>query len=131
MTTLRSQDASGAWPDVEQTTAAWVMHTTPEDGATFVLRDTPVLLRVSHAVEPTSLTATALRVLDASGDVPGALRWASSGHVLIWEPLRLLVPGVEHVVIARGLRDRRGRDVAEHWSRFVACGLSSKDLRDG
>jgi hypothetical protein len=131
VTALRGQDAASAWPEVDQTAAAWVMHTTPEDGASFVLRDTPVLLRVSHAVEPTSITSSALRVLDPRGDVPGALRSANDGHVLIWEPLRLLVPGVEHVVIARGLRDRRGRDVAEHWSRFVACGLSSHDLRDG
>jgi hypothetical protein len=130
VTTLRSNDSGAAWPALEQSIAAWVTHATPEDGASFVLRDTPVLLRVSHAVEPASLTPGALRVLDPGGDVPGVVRWSAYGHVLIWEPLRLLVPGVEHVVIARGLRDRRGRDVAEHWSRFVACGLSSHDLRD-
>ena len=129
MTALRTHEPAGFWPAVEETLAAWVMHTTPEDGAVFVLRDTPVLLRVSHAVDPTSISASTLRVLDPNGDVPAGLRWAAFGHVLIWEPLRLLVPGVEHVVTARGLRDRRGRLVAEHWSRFVPCGLSREDLR--
>ena len=131
MTTLRDHGAAASWPALERTVAAWVMHSTPEDGASFVLRDTPVLLRLSHAADPSSLTPSAVRVLDPCGEVPGALRWVSFGHVLIWRPLRLLVPGVEHVVHAAGLRDRRGREVAAHMSRFVACGLSSLDLRDG
>jgi hypothetical protein len=131
MTTLRAPDAASAWPELEPNFAAWVTHTTPEDGASFVLRDTPVLLRVSHAVELASITPSALRVLDPGGDVPADLSWDPSGHVVIWTPRRLLVPGVEHVVIARGLLDRRGREVAEHWSRFVACGLASHDLRTG
>lgn len=129
MTALRSHESAGVWPAVEETQPAWVMHTTPEDGAMFVLRDTPVLLRLSHAVDPISVKASAVRVLDANGDVPGGVRWAAEGHVVIWEPRRLLVPGVEHVVIARGLTDRRGRALAEHWSRFVPCGLSREDLR--
>lgn len=130
MTALRSHDSPGIWPTVEETLAAWVMHTMPEDGAVFVLRDTPVLLRLSHAVDPASLSASTLRVLDPSGDIPAGLRWTAFGHVVIWEPRRLLVPGAEHVVIARGLLDRRGRAVAEHWSRFVPCGLSKDDLHD-
>jgi hypothetical protein len=129
MTSLRNQESGPAWPAVEQTHAAWVMNTTPPDGAVFVLRDSPVLLRFSHAVDPLSLSTRAVRVLDASGDVPAGVRWAAEGHVVIWESRRLLVPGVEHVVIARGLLDRRGRAVAEHWSRFVPCGLSRDDLR--
>lgn len=129
MTALRSHESAGPWPAVEETLAAWVMHTTPEDGALFVLRDTPVLLRLSHAVDPNSITAGSVRVMDPGGDVPAGLRWAAEGHVVIWEPRRLLVAGVEHVVIARGLVDRRGRQVAEHWSRFVPCGLSREDLR--
>jgi len=128
MTALRSHESAAVWPAVEETLAAWVMHTTPEDGAVFVLRDTPVLLRLSHAVDPTSITAGSVRVMDPGGDVPAGLRCAAEGHVVIWEPQRLLVPGVEHVVLARGLLDRRGRAVAEHWSRFVPCGLSRDDL---
>ena len=107
---------------------AWVMRASPDDGALFVLRDTPVLLRLSHPVDPACLEPGAVRVLDPQGEVPAGLRWTSEGRVVIWEPLRLLVPGVEHVVIARGLRDRRGRPVAEHWSRFVPCSLSREDL---
>jgi hypothetical protein len=105
------------------------MRTSPDDGALFVLRDTPVLLRLSHPVDPSSLEPGAVRVLDPSGEVPAGLRWTGEGHVVIWESERLLVPGVEHVIIARGLRDRRGRPIAEHWSRFVPCGLSREDLR--
>jgi hypothetical protein len=129
MTALRNHEPAAEWPAVEETQAAWVMHTTPADGAVFVLRDTPVLLRLSHAVDPVSVNAGAVRVLDTAGEVPAGLRWAAAGHVVIWEPRRLLVPGVEHVVIARGLTDRRGRAVAEHWSRFVPCGLACEDLR--
>lgn len=122
MTALRAYEpAEGA--------AAWVLRISPEDGAAFVLRDTPVLLRLSHAVDPGSLDAAAVRVVDAAGDVPADLRCSAGGLVVICQPRRLLVPGVEHVVIARGLRDRRGRPVAEHWSRFVPCGLAGPDLR--
>lgn len=128
MTALRTYDSS-SWPSLAETGPAWVMRTSPEDGAVFVLRDTPVLLRLSHAVDPTSVAASAVRVLDAEGEVPAGLRWTALGHVVVWEATRLLMPGVEHVVIARGLRDRRGREVAEHWSRFVPCGLSGEDLR--
>lgn len=131
MTALRGHDVDPAFPPEEQTLAAWVTHTTPEDGALFVLRDTPVLLRLSHALEPRSLRPQAVRVLDPQGDVPADLSWAANGHIVIWTPRRLLVPGVEHVVSVRGLVDRRGREISEHWSRFVACGLSSRDLRDG
>lgn len=130
MTSLRAHESAGLWPAVEETLAAWVMHTTPEDGAVFVLRDTPVLLRLSHAVDPSSVKASTVRVLDPEGDIPAGVRWTAFGHVVIWEPRRLLVPGVEHVVIARGLLDRRGREVAEHRSRFVPCGLSRDDLHD-
>lgn len=109
--------------------AVWVLRTLPEDGAVFVLRDTPVLLRLSHAVDPESVDPRTLRVLDPTGDVPSEVGASADGLVVIWEPRRLLVPGAEHVVVARGLRDRRGRSVAEHWSRFVPCGLSREDLR--
>ena len=129
MTALRGYESSSVWPALEETSPAWVMRTSPEDGAAFVLRDTPVLLRLSHAVDPASVRTGAVRVLDATGEVPAGLRWTAAGHVVIWEPRRLLVPGVEHVLIARGLVDRRGRQVAEHWSRFVPCGLSTQDLR--
>jgi len=129
MTALRACETSVLGPAAEEKGAAWVMRTSPEDGAVFVLRDTPVLLRLSHPVDPTSLAGGSVRVLDPMGEVPASLRWVSEGQVLIWEPKRLLVPGVEHVVMARGLKDRLGRGIAEHWSRFVPCGLSREDLR--
>lgn len=119
--TLRSASA----PDAP----AWVTRTTPDDGAVFVLRDTPVLLRLSHPLDPATLGPASVRVLDVCGDVPADLSWTADGLVVVWRAQRLLLPGVEHVLIAKGLRDHRGREVSPHWSRFVPCGLARDDLR--
>ena len=132
MTALRAHQRVGlarlgtAAPD-----AAWVIRTSPEDGAVFVLRDTPVLIRLSHPVDPATLGPFTVRVVDADGDVPAEIAWAADGLLVIWRARRLLSPGVEHVLIASGLKDRHGREVSRHWSRFVPCGLSRDDLRGG
>ena len=123
MTALRATVALGDEPEQP----AWVTHVAPEDGAMFVLRDTPILLRLSHPADPASF-AHGVLVLDAIGEVPTEIRGLSEGFVVLIQPRRLLVPGVEHVLIVRGLRDRRGRPMAEHWSRFVPCGLARDDL---
>jgi hypothetical protein len=123
MTALRATAPSGSEPD----SPAWVIHVAPEDGAMFVLRDTPILLRLSHPADSASF-ARGVRVLDAAGEVPTEIRGLSQGLIVLIKPLRLLVPGVEHVLIVRGLLDRRGREMAEHWSRFVPCGLAREDF---
>jgi len=107
---------------------AWVMRVDPSDGASFVLRDTPVLLRVSHRLLAESVSADSVRVLDPQGQVSGQVRVCGDGRVVIWQAERLLTSGVEHVVIVRGVRDTRGRVVQEHWSRFVPCGLARAEL---
>jgi hypothetical protein len=107
---------------------AWVVRVEPSDGARFVLRDTPVLLRLSHAADPTSVTLAAVRVLDLEGAVPARVRSSADGRVVIWEPERLLVPGIVHWVRMEGLRDAQGREIEGLSSRFTPCGFSRADL---
>lgn len=108
--------------------AAFVARVEPEDGAAGVFRDAVVLARISHPVDPRSLTGETFRVSDPSGAVPSRLELSPDQTVLIWRPERLLHPGVEHEVSAAGLRDHRGRPVAPHRSRFVPGALASRDL---
>ena len=101
----------------------------PNDGATQVLRDAPVILRVSQPVDPRSLSPESVSVQDDYGTVPGWLSLSPDFHVVIWGAERHLRPGILHFVVARGLRDQRGRLVDPHWSRFVPCDLARSDLR--
>jgi hypothetical protein len=105
-----------------------VVHVEPQNGATGTLRDSPVLTRLSQRVDLTSLNASTFRVEDAAGPVPARLGTSPDGFVLVWWPERLLTPGVEHRVVAEGLRDAIGRAVAPHESRFVPGGFSGTDL---
>lgn len=102
----------------------------PDDGATGIFCDAPVALRISSPVDPRSLTAETLCVQDPQGCVPGRVQASGDGCLVFWQPERLLQPDVLHFVVVRGLRDRRGRPVAPHFSRFVPCGLARKDLHD-
>jgi len=106
----------------------YVVHVEPQNGATGTLRDSPVLTRLSQRVDLTSLNASTFRVEDAAGPVPARLGTSPDGLVLVWWPERLLTPGVEHRVVAEGLRDAIGRVVAPHESRFVPGGFSGIDL---
>ncbi len=108
--------------------ATFVVRVEPEDGATGVMRDSPVLLRLSRRVDPGSVSAEAFQVRDGGGPVPATLELSPDGFVLIWRAERPLAPDVEYVVLACGLRDQAGREVAAHRSRFAPCGLSGADL---
>lgn len=108
--------------------AAFVAHVEPGDGAAGVFRDAMVLARLSHPVDPGSLSGATFQVSCPTGSVPSRIELSPDGRVLIWRPERLLDPGVEHEVVAHGLRDRRGRPVAPHRSRFVPGTLAFRDL---
>ena len=102
----------------------------PADGSSGVFRDTPVVARLSHPGDPTSLSEETFRVTDASGTVPARLRLSPDRMVVIWQAERLLEPGVQHFVISTGLQDVRGRPVLPHLSRFLPCALARQDLPD-
>ena len=105
-----------------------VVRVDPRHGSRGVFRDAPVVVSLSHPVEPGSLTSDTLRV-EAEGDaVPGRLLMSPDGAVLIWMASAPLQPGVEHQVRAAGLRDWRGRPVEPHESWFVPCSLAIGDV---
>lgn len=106
----------------------WVVRIDPQDGARMVLRDTPVLIRLSRPADVRSLSERSVKVLDPAGQVPARLSLSADGCVVIWQPQRLLVPGVEHVVLSAGLRDCRGLPVAPLRTSFVPCGLSRPEI---
>ena len=107
---------------------AWVTKVDPGDGATGVFRDALVLARLSHPADAASVHG-GFRVEESGGaEVPGEILLSPDGHLLIWTAARPLVPGVEHLVTADGLRDHRGRQVVPHRSRFVPCGLARGDV---
>jgi hypothetical protein len=107
-----------------------VVHVEPGNGATGILRDSPVVTRLSQRVDLLSLTAATFRVEDASGPVPARLAISPDGHVVLWWPERLLEAGAEHRVVAEGLRDAVGRPIATWESRFVAGGFAGSDLSE-
>ena len=107
---------------------ACVLRVEPCDGATGVLRDTAVLLKLSVPVDEASLAPGTVTVRDQHGAVPGRLLVAGEGDLLVWQPQRRLSPEALHFVVARGLRDADGRELPEHCSRFVAGPLALADL---
>jgi hypothetical protein len=115
-------------PASKEGEAGFVVHVEPGDGATGILRDSPVVTRLSQRVDRQSLTAATFRVEDGSGPVPARLGTSLDGLVVVWWPERLLTPGAEHRVVAEGLRDVVGRLVPTYESRFVAGGFASVEL---
>jgi hypothetical protein len=111
---------------VDETT--WVVRVDPCDGSVYVLRDTPVLVRLSAPINPGSVTHRSVRVVDPGGPIPAQLALSADERVVIWCPDRRLIPGVEHEVLVGGLVDRRGRPVPNHSSRFYPCGIAREDL---
>ena len=108
---------------------AWVTRVDPGDGATGVFRDTRVLACLSHPADAATVRGGNFRVEEAGGgEVPGEVVVSPDGRLLIWIAARLLMPGVEHLVTADGLKDHRGREVEPHQSRFVPCALAWDDV---
>lgn len=105
-----------------------VLFVDPEDGATGIFRDAPVALRVSAPLDPQCLGPDSFRVHDDAGMVPGQARLLADGRLLLWRAARPLRALALHFVVAQGLRDRRGRAIAPHWSRFVPCAIGREDL---
>lgn len=105
------------------------MRVDPQDGASGVFRDTPVIVSLSQPIDPTTVGPATFRV-EAGGSVElaGSIRLSPDGAVLIWTGARPLAPGVVHFVAVRGLYDRRGLPVRPHVSRFVPCDVALSDL---
>jgi hypothetical protein len=108
--------------------AAFVVRVEPPDGASGVLRDAPVLARVSHRLDPRSVAPHTVTLWSDTGAVPMRLEVSRDRHVLIGRPEQPLEGGVEHCLELCGLRDERGREVMAHASRFVPGGLGLHDL---
>jgi hypothetical protein len=124
---VRGTLRAGAVPgDAE---APIVLRVNPEDGAVGVFRDAPVIVSLSHPVDPGSLTPDAVRVETSDGAVvEGRVSPSPDGAVLIWTAARTLTAGTVHFVALRGLRDRRGLELKPHVTRFVPCDLTLSDL---
>jgi hypothetical protein len=118
-------------PEPAADAPCWVVHVEPAPGERLVLRDTPVLLRLSRPADAASVSPDTVRVVDPAGPVPCDVKLSGDGQVVIWRARRPLLAGVPHVVRATGLRDGRGRPVEEHESAFVPCGLGREDLAGG
>ena len=101
----------------------------PPDGARGVLRGDPVLVRFSAPVDVDRLHEATLEILEAAGPVPSRVQTLDGGRVLVWWPGRLLRPGQEHRLVARGLRDRKGREAPPLASRFTPGALDGMEIR--
>ena len=101
----------------------------PPDGARGVLRDDPVLVRLSAPLHADGLAAVTLEVRHGDLPVPARLELLDRGRVLVWWPRDPLQGGQEHCLVVRGLRDRLGREAPEVASRFTPGALSGDDIR--
>jgi hypothetical protein len=105
-----------------------VLRTDPEDGSTGVLCDAAVLAILSGPIDDASVWPGSVRLCDGEGEVPGGIETLGMGQALLFRPTRRLRAGVPHEVVIAGLRDRQGRPVPSHVSRFVPWGLALSDL---
>ena len=108
----------------------FVVRVEPPDGSSGVLRDAPVLARVSHRLDARTLSPDSVRIVGDTGPVAMRLELSRDGFVLICRPHQPLEAGVEHRFELVGLRDARGREVLAHESRFVPGGLGLHDLEE-
>ena len=106
----------------------FVVRVEPPDGSSGVLRDAPVLARISHRLDPRTVAAHTVVLWSDSGAVPMRLEVSRDRFVLIGRPEQPLEAGVEHCLELSGLRDERGREVLAHASRFVPGGLGLREL---
>jgi hypothetical protein len=105
-----------------------VQHLDPPDGARGVFRDSPVVARLSRAVDPVTVSPETFLVMDENGPVPGGVWTSLDGRVAVWTPARLLSAGRLHCVRLAGLRDRHGRELVVHESAFEPGDLALGDL---
>jgi hypothetical protein len=101
-----------------------------------VFRDAPVIVRVSHPLDERSLEQAEVLVRGPQGAVPGGVRLAGTGDVLVWTPAQPLLGDAPHFLVLRELHDRRGRVLTPHVSRFVTWSFCHADIagslpRDG
>lgn len=101
----------------------------PPDGATQVLCDAPVIVRLSRPLDPASVSTETFSIQDSEGPVPGSVQISPDLRGVVWGGERHLRPGALHFVVARGLRDDRGRPIPPLWSCFIPCDLARDDLR--
>jgi len=101
----------------------------PPDGACGVLRGDPVLVRLSAPLDVDRLHEATLEIREVGGAVPSRVETLDGGRVLVWWPGRLLRPGHEHRLVARGLRDHQGREAPPLSSRFTPGALDGEELR--
>ena len=114
----------------DQADEVFVVRVEPPDGASGILRDAPVLARISHRLDTRTLSAESVRIVGPSGPISMRIELSRDGFVLICRPDRPLEAGAEHRVLILGLRDARGREVMPHESRFVPGGLGLHDLEE-
>lgn len=110
-------------PELEPDEPARVLRVDPGDGATGVFRDSPIVVRLSHAANVNSVSPATVRVEGPDGTVPGLVGMSPDGQCLIWTGARPFFPDGLHFVVVRGVLDRLGRQVLPHVSRFVPCDL--------
>ena len=72
----------------------FVVRVDPQDGASGVFRDALVLARLSHRVDPESVSRETFRIEDAAGEVPSRIDLSPDGFVVFCRPTRPLTPGV-------------------------------------
>lgn len=122
--TLRGRGAAGPPP----VGPAEVVRVDPRDGVVGILRDAPLIVSFSNPLDASNLSETTFRVEVAGQAVPGRWKLSPDETVLIWTPASPMSPGVEHVIVASGLKDRRGLAVPPHKSRFIPGNLALGDL---
>jgi len=93
-----------------------------------VFRDAPVVLSLTHPVDPGTADARTVAVADAEGVIPASVEVILDGRFVVWRAQRLLAPGELHLVYLEGLRDHRGRAFPPFSSCFFPCDLASTDL---
>jgi hypothetical protein len=118
---LRSNVYAPGEPESDE--PARVLRVDPDDGASGVFRDSPVVVRLSHAADVNSVSPATLRVEGPHGTLRGLVGMSPDAQCLIWTGAEPFVPDGLHFVVVRGVVDRRGREVRPHISRFVPCDL--------
>lgn len=106
-----------AWTFAVDTVGPMLVSTVPADGANGVPLDTPIEYVFSKAMNPGSLTADSVRLVDEIGesiDVQSSI----DGNRLTIKPSRMLRPGVVYNVLVKGLTDANGYAVPQSGRMF-------------